>query len=199
MNKKTDKILGLAIILLLFNIAVQAQARFGLTYNTAQPLNETQNYVENYSWRGIGLESRWDVLDNEWQVAFSGSWNVFYNSKSGTFTDGTRTTTGNQYRYINSYPVLVSMHKMFSFENNKGTRWYLGAGAGPYYIEQRTDLGLLTTVSGNWHFGVAPEVGFIIPVGMKNDLLFEIRYNHAFSSNGSPDYSYLGLNIGLLL
>ena len=86
---------------------VAAQGRFGITYNTALPLGETADYISKYSFRGFGLEGRWEI-GNKLDIGFNAAMNVFYEAESGSFTEETMTLTGTRYRYLNAYPIMFT-------------------------------------------------------------------------------------------
>ena len=82
-------------------------------------------------------------------------------------------------------------------------RTFVGLNVGTYYILQRLDMGVYRIDNDNWHFGLAPEAGLIIPVGEDNTSIYlGGRYNYAFDSGtalgGSEDnyYSFWEINIG---
>ena len=194
--KNLRTIFLLAVILLSVSYTSLAQGRFGLTYNTALPLGETADYIGKYSFRGFGLEARWEVA-SEWYAGFNASWNTFYESVSGSFTEGTRTLTGTQYRYINAYPLYVTAFKGFGELGSFSP--YAGIGVGGTKIDRRSEMGLWYTSENKWHFGLAPEIGTLIYTWGNFDILFSVRYNYAFKTGSAPAYSYLGINLGILL
>jgi opacity protein-like surface antigen len=187
----------LALIVIGFSMQyAAAQNRFGLTYNTALPLGETAELAGKYSFRGAGIEGRWGV-GSSFDIGFSASWNVFYESVNGSFTEGSKTLTGTQYRYINAYPIMVTAYK--SFGSSETFHPYVGLGVGAIKADHRKEMGLWYVDSNNWHFGMAPEIGVVIKTFRSFDYLVSIRYNYGVKVNDSPSVSYLGLNLGILL
>ena len=96
---------------------------------------------------------------------------------------------------------MANMH--YYFGKRRDVRFYVGANAGLYYILQRLDLGVWRIDSDNWHFGLAPEVGVLIPLADGQTQFFvNAKYNYAFDSGtglGNKDdnyYSYWGINFG---
>jgi opacity protein-like surface antigen len=186
----------LAVMVLSITSTSFAQGRFGLSYNTALPLGETADYIGKYSFRGFGLEARWEVAP-EWYVGFNASWNTFYESTSGSFTEGTRTLTGTQYRYLNSYPLMLTAFK--GFGERGAFSPYAGLGIGGIKVDKRSEMGLWQITENKWHFGLAPEIGTTIYTMGNFEILFSVRYNYAFKTGSVPAYSYLGINLGILL
>ena len=175
---------------------IAAQGRFSITYSTALPLGETAELAGNYSFRGSGIEGRWEV-GSGFDIGFNASWNVFYEAESGSFIEGSTTFTGTQYRYVNAYPLMFTAYK--SFGKSENFQPYIGLGVGAIKADHRKEMGLWYVDSNNWHFGVAPEIGAIIPTARSFDFLVSIRYNYGAKVNDSPSVSYLGLNLGILL
>ena len=187
----------LSLILIVSSLQfLTAQGRFGITYNTALPLGETAELASNFSFRGAGIEGRWAV-GSSFDIGFNASWNVFYEAESGSFTEGTSTLTGTQYRYVNAYPIMFTAYK--SLGSSETFRPYVGLGVGAIKADHRKEMGLWYVDSNNWHFGVAPEIGAVIPTLRNFDFLVSVRYNYGAKVNDSPSVSYLGLNLGVLL
>lgn len=186
------------IFIILFSLLSYSgfsQGLFALTYDISVPLGETSDYTGKTSFRGFGMEGKSFISNN---VALGGSfaWQTFYESEGvQTITEGTTTVTGTPYKYINSFPFLVTGN--YFLNNEDEVRAYFGGGLGMYHIIQRTDMGLYSVEDKNWHFGLAPEVGIIVPVGYSTSyFLVNLKYNYAFKANDSVNHSYLGINVG---
>ncbi len=171
-----------------------------LTYNTALPTGNTGDFISEYSWRGFAIEGRRFVQKNL-SIGINLGWNIFDEKNGETIHLDNGAVSGTQIRYLNSFPIMVNAH--YYFGNRRSFRGFLGLNVGTYAINQRFDIGIWTVNNNNWHFGVAPEIGFIIPAGRQTSVIFSVKYNYAFSSgtplNGgdSNDHSYIGFNLGL--
>lgn len=194
--KNIRTLLLIGILLLPVFKTVKAQGEFGITYNTGLALGETADYVGKYSFRGFGMEARWQVAP-DWYAGFNAAWSTFYESVSGSFTYENRTLTGTQYRYLNMYPLYATAYRAFG--NSDTFSPYVGLGVGATKIDKRTEMGLWYTSENAWHFGLAPELGTTIFTMANFEVLFSVRYNYAFKTGSTPAYSYLGINLGLLL
>ncbi len=192
---KTSKYI-IALIVVGFSLLnVTAQGRFGITYNTGLPLGETADFISKYSFRGVGLEGRWEV-GNKLDIGFNASINVFYEAESGSFTEETTTLTGIQYRFLNAYPIMFTAYK--GFGSSESFQPYVGLGLGTISANHRTEMGLWYTESNNWHFGMAPEIGLVIKGYRSADFLVSIRYNYGVKVSESRSVSFLGVNVGVL-
>ncbi len=77
---------------------------------------------------------------------------------------------------------------------------YLGAGLGAYYVIQRFEIGVVALEEDNWHFGVAPEAGFLFPMGDALAII-NTRFNYAFDAGEHiggdlRDWMYWNVNVG---
>lgn len=192
---KKVKIKGIiTVLMLLIAVTTKGQQYYtSFTYNMSLPTGETADFISAYSWRGFGFEGHGFLSDN---ITLGGSvgWNVFYEKLSGEFVDETRTVTGTQLRYLNSFPLLFEGR--YHFGEDYSTRPYIGAGVGTYYTEQETQMGIWYVEDQAWQFGFAPVVGVLIPVE-STAINISIKYNAALSTSEVDGRSYLGINIGL--
>ena len=160
------------------------------------------NFIEDYSFRGLGIEARYvPERGGKYSFGFSVGWNVLnekndFGTERNTINLPQADITGTQLRYFNSVPLLANAS--YYFGSRGGIRPYVGLNAGTYYIERRVDIGVVAVVDDSWHFGWAPEVGLVVPLGRPEiALLTTVRYNWAFSAGGSGDQKYWGFNIGI--
>ena len=185
----------LLVLLTIISIQAYSQSMHGLTYSIALPLGETSDFTGNLSWRGFAIDGKYFVNDNM-TLGWTTGWHTMYESESGSFTEGTRTLTGTQYRYINVLPIMMTYN--FFFNNEGDVQPFLGLSAGTYWIEQKTNMGLFSDVTDHWHFGIAPEVGILFPAGLRANFYATFRYNNAIAADDSINFSFLALNIGFL-
>ncbi len=193
-----------SIFMLLFSISIFAQSMGSITYNMAIPSDKLNDYTGSTSWRGVALEGRW--FTNKYiSFGLSFGWNVFDERVSDPihFESGNigGTVSGTQIRSVNALPILATAYYYTGKPRDK-FRFYLGTGAGMYYIKQRLEIGLVAFESDNWHFGLAPEAGVVIKLNREMALIVNGKYNYAFSSgeslsgDNSNTYAYWGINVG---
>lgn len=201
-------IASLALILVFSGEAKAQDWWWGITYqmsaSSSLPTNSDSdvNFIEDYSFRGFGIDARYVASrDAKYSIGFNVGWNVLnekndFGSERNTISLGNADVTGTQLRYLNSVPLMANAS--YYFGSRGGIRPYVGLNAGTYYIERRVDIGVVGIVADNWHFGWAPEVGLVVPLGRPEvALLTTIRYNWAFSAGGTGDQKYWGFNIGI--
>jgi hypothetical protein len=176
-----------------------------VTWNIGIPVSKMNQYTTDVTYRGFTIAGR-RFLDKYNSVGFMTGWNVF-DEKSYDPIDlaggenGSGTLSGTQIRSVNSFPLLVGIHHHYG--KKEDMRVFLGLNAGMYYILQRLDVGVYRLDNDNWHFGMAPEAGIIIPFdGENTGFYLGARYNYAFDSGttlgGSENnfYSFYEINIG---
>lgn len=185
------------LILFLTLITMQAfsQSMHGVTYSTALGVGETGDFIGRLSWRGFTIDGKYFINDNI-TLGWTTGWQTLYEPVSGSFTDGTQTLTGTQYRYLNMLPAMMTANYFFNEDGE--TQPFVGLGLGTYWIEQKTNMGLFSDTADHWHFGLTPEVGILFPVNIQSNFYITVRYNNAFPSKESMTYSYLGFNVGFL-
>jgi hypothetical protein len=193
------------IILLLLAFAINAQAQnntvAGISWSMGFGVGETSDYIGSPSFSGFTIEGHKFVKQNV-SVGLMGGWNVFSEKNNSTVNIGNAALSGEQGRYLNVFPILVNASLYMSNKNSKFVP-FIRAHVGTYYIMQRFDIGVYTFNNYNWHFGIAPELGFNITASPEIDILVNAKYNYAFDSgvrlSGDEDnsYSFFTLNFGI--
>jgi hypothetical protein len=171
-----------------------------VTYNTAFPVGNLAGFTSEMSWRGLGLEFR-DMKGQNMAFGFQTGWNVFSElAEHQTIEFDNAAISGTNVRSVNVFPILLNGDY---FVGNKGeVRPFLGVSTGMYYISRQFDIGTVSFFEDHWHFGLAPEGGFWVPVDRRTFIVFTTRYNVAFSTGDTylkqdnNQYSYWGFNIG---
>lgn len=165
----------------------------GVAWSIAQTEGDSKDYIDQLSGRGVGLEWR-NQRNRNTSVSFYLGWNVFNQkvTETASVEDGVD-ATGVQFRYSNIFPILVG--GQFYLGNRGNFRPYIGLNAGTYAIERRVEVGLFAFQETTWHLGVAPEVGFLLPM---DDAEFYIhgRYNYAVERDDFED-TWFTINIGI--
>jgi outer membrane protein W len=197
-----------SIIISLF-ISVQVFAQddhFGMSWDITVPLGETSDYISETSFLGFTMQWRKFVTPNV-SLGASFSWNVLdsrsfetqeFNFKpDGVDRQIAGALSGEQFRYLNSFPMVVEAAYYLGDPYESKVRPYGGLGVGVTPIQKRTEIGLVAITDTNWHFTLAPEIGILIPLDQV-DLFAAANYNYAFKANNSIDYSFITFNIGLM-
>ncbi|MDF3053055.1 MAG: OmpW family [Geminicoccaceae bacterium] len=189
------RMLGVLILLLpLATVSARAQVWHSLTYQPAQPLSNTEDFTEGFTWRGAGYDLK-KFLQPDLAVGLSLGWHVFDEQTDEVISAFGVDVSGDQFRYVNSWPILINATYFLGTPGR--TRPFVTGHLGMYVMEHRIDVGLYSIRDTKVHFGLAPEAGVAFPVGGNLAAVLSGRYNYAFSANDIPQQSYVTVGIGL--
>jgi hypothetical protein len=202
MNTKNRK-KSLFVVFMLAALSVQGFSQdwiSSITYQISFPAGDTKSFTDETSYSGFGLDFR-KVVDPYTTAGFSLGWNVFNQRVNKTVelqTKNPGAITGLQDRTLNSFPIMLNVHRYFG--RGHDSRFFLGLNAGGYYMLQRFSIGIRTLEDDQWQWGIAPEVGFIAPLSRSSTLIVSGKYNYAFSGEsplgGDINHEYWSIGIG---
>ena len=153
------------------------------------------DYISQPSFRGGVIEYRKAVTDQV-LVGFDIGWNVFYEKKDAdTYTVGTESLSGIQYRTQNMLPILVSADYFLSTDNP--LKPYVGFGIGTMYIERMTDMGQWRLQEDPWSFAVKPEVGFLYELSAGTSFKLAAKYYTGFKTSQLDSQGYFSVSAGM--
>jgi hypothetical protein len=193
----------LVSLLLVFVLGTPAYAQdwfFGVAYETSLASGSAADFAKPFSFRGASFAGRRMIQPNV-SVGFFVAWHVMNEdgvASTSLDTEGLQDgvdLTGYTFRYINAFPVHATLHWYTGRPGD--TRLYVGGGAGIYYIERRVEANVFAVTEDNWHFGAAPEVGIVTPLGWQARGYAGARYNWAASAGGSGSITYWNFFIGV--
>lgn len=187
-------VVGLSLMVALNSAAQVVDYYSTVNYGISVPLGDTRDFISNTSFRGFSFEFG-RFFTEEISVGFLFAWSVFNESfPRDTYQFEDLTLTGNLYRYINTFPLMAVGR--YHFNTDSKFRPYVGLASGAYVLNKVSDFGVHRYENKNWHFGLAPEAGFIIEIGAEAYFNLGARYNHAFKSGGDT-HSWLGVQTGV--
>ena len=190
---KTRALLAIPIALLFSNAAQAQEWYYAVSYGMATPVSDTKDFTEGTSWRNWGVDVLGFVRPNT-AVGLSFGWNVFNDVTTEVSSLGQVDIQGTQFRFINSFPILATIRQYGGTRG--GMRPFFGLGVGTQYVKQRVDVGQWRISDDTWHFGLAPEIGVVLPVRSDAKWFISGRYNYAVKASDRT-HSYFGFNIGL--
>jgi outer membrane protein len=186
-------------------VAANAQRSFWhFSYPMSFALGETEEFVGGSSFRGFTIDGRAFIRNN---ISIGGmwSWEVFDEVKRGLPPQPVEDDNGNvvghisgtPYTYLNSIPIMMNGH--YYLGENGALRPYFGLGLGTVYVDERQDVGFITTQTKTWRFGLQPEIGVFIPFGLTDTgANVSLRYRYATKGKeGTRTLSFLSLTVGL--
>jgi hypothetical protein len=164
------------------------------------PSGDTKDFTDNDSWVGAMLEGR-RFVNPRVTASLGFAWNEFYENTDRLVDLGNGAISGDQYRDINVFPMLIGA-EYYMGESGRA-RPYIGLGAGAYYVDQLMDIGVFTYDSNDWHFGIAPRAGVLIPSANRDtNFVIDFKYHLPFEAGDylgdeSRSWQYWTLGVGL--
>lgn len=192
------KIIAIFIILVTTSFGfVSAQNSYSsVQYVISFGTGDLGDYVSKTSFRGFLFEYRGDVGNEFLAVGFDIGWNAFYEEKGyDTYTDGTQSVSGKQWRYTNHYPMLLSADYLFRAGEDFSP--YVNFGIGTMYSKRKTLFGSYIIYEEAWHFAIKPEAGIMYTVKHNTALKLAAKYYTAFESGDLETQSYISLSFGM--
>ena len=195
---KSVNIKSIMILSLLFSINLFAQDLLtGLTYSISVPTGETRDFTAKTSFKGLSIDLRKFISYNA-SIGFLVGYSAFEEETNRTISTSIGDISGDQSRLINAFPIMITTH----YYLGEGTEFrpFIGIGAGMYYFYHQLEQADENLESNKWHFGIAPEAGFVYLLGSIYAFV-NVRYNYAFSAENeitriSTSQSYAAFNIG---
>jgi hypothetical protein len=172
-----------------------------VTWNIGLPTGRMADLVDKASYSGFGLEFH-KFLNEEVAVGGAFSWNYWSELTDQIIQIPNGAVSGTQIRYINSFPLFLNAYYYMNGRKDD-FRPFIGLNVGAYYIQQRLEIGMYAFEDKTWHFGLAPEAGFLFRVSGQTCLTAAVRYNSALSSGetafgtGKNSLAYWGINVGM--
>jgi opacity protein-like surface antigen len=174
--------------------AVAQEGYFSIYYMPNIPLGETQTFTNEFSWRGVGMEFGGFVND-ELSLGVCFDWAVFYEARPNElYTLDTRSIFGNQFRYINMFPILAQARYWIEMGN---AQLYLGGTIGPTRVNEYIEVGYFSVQDLSWNFSYGGEIGLFIPFNFDSGLLLGARYLYVDqNSNNNFNHQMVNLKVG---
>ena len=161
----------------------QTENHISVQYDMSFGIGDLGDYISSGSFRGASFQYRNAVAHN---ILLGGdiAWNVFHEKKDyDSYTSGTQTLSGVQYRYQNQVPILICADYVIS--PDKDFQPYIGLGLGTMYTERNTQMGIWYIEENPWQFALKPELG----------LMYKFSYSSAFKL-GVKYYTGFGGDLG---
>jgi hypothetical protein len=169
---------------------------FALTYSVGVPMGDLKTYIGQTSFRGANMEFYWHAKPNL-DAGFEVGWNVFYEKKDkATYTQGTESINGVQFRYTNAVPLIAGVRWRKKSGGNLDP--YIGIGLGTTSVNRSTDFGLYRIYTNSWQFCVRPEAGILYHLGGGTSATLGVKYYANFGNNELDAQPYLAVQAGFI-
>jgi opacity protein-like surface antigen len=191
------KIIALVIfcsVVSMTGVFSQAENHLSIQYDMSFGTGDLGSYISTGSFRGVSAQYRYAVTDNI-LLGIDAGWNVFYEKKPyDTYTVGTQTLSGIQYRYQNEVPLLAAID--YVFMPDKNFQPYIGLGIGTIYSERLTWMGIWYLEENPWQFALKPEAGMLYKVSSGTALKLGFKYYTGMGGELDTQ-GYFTISIGL--
>ncbi|HQQ94253.1 MAG TPA: hypothetical protein PLQ93_06845 [Bacteroidia bacterium] len=175
-------------------LAQDQEGIFNLYYSMGLATGDLHDYISRYSWRGMGMEYKSEITDNV-SMGIGAEWNTFYQDMNqGTFTRDNVAITGDQFRYMNSFPMSARIN--YYKDNAAGLRYFAGAGIGTTYMIKALDMSIYRFTQDEWQFLIAPEAGVSYDIDASRTIFLSVKYNLNLKTKDLAGQSYLAINVG---
>lgn len=176
-------------------VPAMAQSSFSIQYSMG--FGGTMNdYISSTSIRGATFEYKAYPSPNI-SIGLDAGWNHFYERRAyATYTTGTTSVSGVQFRYANAIPIFATTSYYFSPGNKINP--FLGFGVGTIFLSRYVDMGIFEVTDQDWHFAIKPEAGVLVSLNPDMDLILGLRFNNAFATSDSDTQNYMTFNIGFV-
>ena len=167
-----------------------------LQYSMGFSMGDLNKYIGNASFLGITLDYRFMATDNAYAGVEIGG-NLFYEKKDyDSYTEGTMTLTGTQWRYVSVMPLLLNAGYVFNPASDFSP--YAGIGIGTMYHEVELDIGIYELTRNQWQFAIKPEVGVIYKPMPEIGILVGAKSYNGFKTDNSSAINFIALNVGIV-
>ncbi|MFD2201340.1 hypothetical protein [Shivajiella indica] len=168
-----------------------------INYAPTLPLGNTADFTSNFTGRGGNFEFYW-MRSNQLGIGVEiGSVSFKDKIPDRTFSSGTVTITGTQFRGQASTPILVSA--MYILTDKGKLKPYVSIGAGIMQNTQRIDLGIFVQQVSSRHFAFKPELGAIYQISDYVGIKLSGKYYQSVGNNTIDSQSMLGINLGFVM
>ena len=191
--KKAIKII---LITLFLGSGLQAQDLLGISYDLSIPTQDTKKFVSNISVVGFGLDAR-KMTHGKYSYGVTFHWNSFTDDRLERVNTENGNTITIDDRSMESFPLMVNSHYYF-FSEVESFRPFFGGNIGTYFIITRRIVDGIRRSDTDWHFGLAPDIGFMLHFMQDVHVMLTLRYNYAFKTGGAPAQTYFSILFGFV-
>lgn len=185
----------LSLILLGTISIAKAQTVTNFSYSMGFPTGDFSSYISDPSFRGFSFGYAKFIKPNV-TLGINLGWNVFYEEKGyDTYTEGTASLTGKQFRTNNTTPITFNAN--YYFKQSDKINAYAGMGLGLVYNHRNTDMYVYTLEEKSWNFALQPEIGLEYKTDRNWAITIAGKYYYCFESGDiQQPISYFALNLG---
>lgn len=180
---------------IIFTTKVQAQDNlFAIQYSMGFAAGDLGDFNSSASFRGVSLDYSY-MMQTNLGIGISSGYNLFFDRMDyATYTRGTESISGVQYRYTHLVPVLGTVDYFLKPDTKFNP--FVGLGIGTVYANRDVDMGLYRWRTEEWQFALRPQIGVLFN-NYGREFILSLKYLHGFDSNTLDGQQYLTLNVGV--
>lgn len=172
-----------------------AQSSFSIQYSMGFG-GSMNDFITSTAVRGATFEYKMYPQPNI-SIGIDAGWNHFYERRAfDTYTSGTVSLSGIQYRYADAVPIYIT--PSYYFAPGENINPFIGVGVGTMFLSRYVDMGVYRVTEDEWHFALKPEVGALVSLNPEMDLILAFRFNNAFATSDTKEQNYLTFNVGFV-
>jgi hypothetical protein len=185
--------------------AVAQEWFYGIEYQTSLSVGDTKEFVNDFSFRNLGVEARGLVKPNL-SVGIYLAWNVLHEQTDELISFQRDSlppldVSGVQLRTTNAFPMMAQFDYYFGESSPGRSRRgqvipSIGLGVGTYYDESRLDIGTVSFNNNGWRFGLAPNAQLTYGLSRNSAMYLNARFNWGTSRNDRT-LSYFTFSVGI--
>jgi outer membrane protein len=194
-----------AICLAICAHGVDAQKRwYAFSYGASIPTGGTTAFTSETDWASVGVEVR-QLVSHRFSVGLAWWFTELSDDAEGTldfrqlgfesFDDIAGNVSGNQFRTIQSMPLLATAH-FYLRDPMRTTVPFVGAGAGPTLHERQLNIGLQEFEEDSWDLALIPEAGLMWNTSEWTAVKLAGRYT--FDVFSEFDVNYWNIDFGVV-
>ncbi len=173
----------------------QQESYMSVQYSVSFSTGDMADYISKASWRGILIEYRSEI-NSHLMAGVDVGWNVFYERKDyGTYTQGTESLSGIQFRYQNVVPMLATFDYLIT--SDKALKPYIGLGIGTMFSERATDMNLYRLETNAWQFALKGELGVLYELNYTASIKLAAKYYNGFKTDKLENQGFFSINLGM--
>ena len=173
-----------------------AQQILGISYDISVPTMDTKKIVNTVSLVGFGLDAR-KMIYSKYSYGVTFHWNSFKDDLLQRETPEGGNTIIIDDRSLEAFPLMLNGH-YYLFSDVSSFRPFFGGNIGTYFIITRRAIDGIYRSDKKWHFGLAPDIGFMLHFMQDVHVMLTLRYNYAFRTGGSPAQNYFSILFGFV-
>lgn len=193
---KKPIIFSVLFVMITAGTAIAQNSMFSLNYAVSIPTGNTSDFIDQASGRGFTAEFHKFIKRNIAIGGEVGHFTLYKRELNKVYSEGSASLSGVQYRYQQSYPIMVSGTYFATTEGS--VKPYGSIGLGTIAHNRKIDMGIFSSEETYWQFAIRPELGVFIEPNESFAFKIGAKYYQSIAGAGFSSQSNIGLNVGFV-